>query len=158
MYKKHKQFNRYYAWQTRKAGNIFRESTRTYFGSFFTMFVNGIVLLFAAAAQNRTIIITVNAFGIWMIVAVLSSLFFGLPLYNFYMFPHLRDDIHGMVGDTTSQMSTRISAGSSEQLNDNPLVLEQNVKKSKSKENIIRVEPISEKKYKPTEDDIPQIP
>ena len=115
------------------------------------MFVNGIVLLFAAAAQNRTIIVTVNAFGLWMIVVVLSSLFFGLPLYNFYMFPNLRDDIHGMVGDTTQISTQRVSS----QMSNVPLQFEHHFQQENKKPNQIQVEPAAADKYKLTEEGNP---
>lgn len=51
----------YYAFQTRNAGQIFAESTRSYVSAAFSLFIFGVTLLFRIATNDLSMILGVEA-------------------------------------------------------------------------------------------------
>ena len=81
----------YFSFQTRESKHMFPESTRSYFGAFISLFITIITILFGLAADDKTMIIFVKIFNNTLIIIILSVLFLGVPIFNYYANPDQRN-------------------------------------------------------------------
>ena len=70
----------YFAVRTRPSAKVFRESTCAYFGSFFSLFTFGVVVLFNLIADDLSAIISIQSAAVIIVLIVIWVLFYGLYL------------------------------------------------------------------------------
>ena len=80
-----------YAYGTRRALSVFKESTCAYFSSFLSLLCVLIVLVFNMATQDPTFRIAIRSFNVILVVSVVLVLFYGTRIYAFYAEPGHRD-------------------------------------------------------------------
>ena len=68
----------YLAVRTRASSKVFKESNCAYFGSFFTLFTFGVVVVFNLITSDLEIIITIQAAAMAILLIVVWALFYGM--------------------------------------------------------------------------------
>eukprot|EP01083_Nonionella_stella_P048610 129831_1 len=83
----------FFSFKNRKSHKLFKESKCAFFGSFFSLFVFIVVLVFNIVVDDRDIIVTIQAAAMLCAVSVIWALFYGVRLYRFAKYPEKRSEV-----------------------------------------------------------------
>eukprot|EP01084_Bolivina_argentea_P173420 300369_1 len=83
----------FFSFKNRDTHKVFKESRCAYFGSFFTLFVFIVVVIFNAVVDDIYIIITIQSGAMLIALSVIWVLFYGIRIYKFYKYPNDRSNV-----------------------------------------------------------------
>jgi len=96
----------FFSYKNRATHKVFKESRCAYFGSFFSLFVFLVVVIFNLVVIDISIIITIQSGAMLIALCVVWALFYGIRIWNFFKYPEERSTVH-----VTSTNSMRQSNG-----------------------------------------------
>merc|ERR1712154_275348 len=83
----------FFSFKNRSTHKVFKESRCVYFGSFFSLFVFLVVVIFNLSVDDISIIITIQSGAMLITIGVIWCLFYGIRMYQFFKFPDKRSSV-----------------------------------------------------------------
>merc|ERR1712176_689211 len=80
----------FFSFKNRSTHKVFKESRCPYFGSFFSLFVFLVVVIFNVVVYDINIIITIQSGAMLIALCVVWALFYGIRMFKFFMYPEDR--------------------------------------------------------------------
>eukprot|EP01084_Bolivina_argentea_P155870 271615_1 len=86
----------FFSYKNRLSHKMFKESRCAYFGSFFSLFVFIIGIIFNISVHDESIIVTMQSLLAFIALCVIWILFYGVRIYKFYTDPTQRKLIEAL--------------------------------------------------------------